>query len=316
MAEHFDVPFLRKCVRKHCAVVPEDEIVLTPIPTGKFNTSFYVGCGDREMVLRIAPSPSQSFLFYEKSMMLQEPSIHRLLLEHTTVPVAPILALDTEHDIVDRNFLLMERLPGLPLSDAGMVDAGRAFRQTGESLAQAHALTAEHFGYLGEHHPMPPQETWPDAFLMMWHKMVDDIVGVGHYDGHLESRLKRLVDTHRSLFEHCRTSRLLHMDVWGQNLLVDESGNLTGIVDWDRALWGDPEIEFAVLDYCGVSDEAFWEGYGRPRPASDDARIRNVFYLLYEIQKYIVIRQGRQHNAAGARAYKHQVLRIIERVFG
>ncbi len=47
------------------------------------------------------------------------------------------------------------------------------------------------------------------------------------------------------------------MDVWAQNILVDSMGNVSGLVDFDRALWGDPEIEFAVLNYCGISEPAF-----------------------------------------------------------
>jgi len=53
---------------------------------------------------------------------------------------------------------------------------------------------------------------------------------------------------------------LLHLDAWAQNILVDEAGNVTGLVDLDRALWGDPGIEFAVLDYCGISEPVFWRG--------------------------------------------------------
>ena len=108
-------------------------------------------------------------------------------------------------------------------------------------------------------------------------------------------------------------SSLLHMDVWHQNILVDERGNVTGIVDWDRALWGDPEIEFAVLDYCGISEPDFWEGYGRERDLSPAARVRQVFYLLYELQKYIVIRHGRSREPTRARGYKAQVMEIVRR---
>jgi aminoglycoside phosphotransferase (APT) family kinase protein len=106
------------------------------------------------------------------------------------------------------------------------------------------------------------------------------------------------------------------MDVWAQNILVDDASSLTGLVDWDRALWGDPEIEFAVLDYCAVSKPAFWEGYGRARDESEEARVRNIFYLLYEIQKYIVIREGRNNDPDGARWYKQHVMQIAARSFG
>ncbi|MBD3308020.1 phosphotransferase [candidate division KSB3 bacterium] len=105
-------------------------------------------------------------------------------------------------------------------------------------------------------------------------------------------------------------------DVWSQNILIDEAGNLTGLVDWDRAVWGDPEIEFAVLDYCGISRPAFWEGYGQNRDQSAAARVRNAFYLLYELQKYIVIRQGRHHDPASARRYKEQVVQMVRHYFG
>ena len=72
------------------------------------------------------------------------------------------------------------------------------------------------------------------------------------------------------------------------------------------------EIEFAVLDYCGISQPAFWEGYGQRRDWSAEARVRNVFYFLYELQKYIVIRAGRNHDPASARSYKRQVMEIVE----
>jgi fructosamine-3-kinase len=103
------------------------------------------------------------------------------------------------------------------------------------------------------------------------------------------------------------------MDVWSENILVDECSAVTGLIDWDRALWGDPEIEYAVLDYCGISEPAFWEGYRKERDLSTEARIRQVFYLLYELQKYIIIRQGRGNDSARAKQYKQQVFDTLSR---
>ena len=128
--------------------------------------------------------------------------------------------------------------------------------------------------------------------------------------------LQKCGENHAEIFDYDGPARLLHMDIWHQNLLVDERGNLTGIVDWDRALWGDPEIEFAVLDYCGVSRPPFWEGYGAERDTSPRAQLRNAFYLLYELQKYIVIRQGRGNDPEAARAYKRQVMNFARDKIG
>lgn len=98
--------------------------------------------------------------------------------------------------------------------------------------------------------------------------------------------------------------------------MLVEDGARSGLLDWDRALWGDPEIEFAVLDYCGISRPAFWEDYGAPRDQSPEARVRTLFYLLYEIQKYIVIRHGRNGDPAPAAACKRQALELAWRGLG
>ena len=290
-------------------------VALEPISTGKFNTSFFITAGEVHLVLRIAPPRDAVFVFYERDMMRQEPEIHGLLLEETSVPVAEIVAYDDSLERIDRDYILMERLPGRPLSDVPQADFNAVLRQVGAYLAEAHSLTAETYGYLGAHRPMQPQDTWAAAFEMMWNRLIDDIVAVGHYTEDEGRFFRMLLDRHLPLFDRPVASSLLHMDIWHQNILVDDAGALTGLVDWDRALWGDAEIEFAVLDYCGISEPAFWEGYGRERDVSPEARIRQVFYLLYELQKYIVIRQGRNNDPASARRYKQQVAQIVRQAF-
>jgi aminoglycoside phosphotransferase (APT) family kinase protein len=312
-AEEINGDDLVKCVR---AYMPDaGEVTLSPIATGKFNSGYFVTVDGRDLVLRVAPPRDSVFLFYERDMMRQEPGLHATLRERTTVPVAKIIAYDDSSHIIDRDYIIMERLPGSALSETSGVNTGRVMHRVGECLAQVHAITAEQFGYLGEHQPMEPQDSWPDAFHIMWCKLLDDVVGTGHYTPAERDALIALLDEHMPLFDRRARSSLLHMDIWGQNILVDHAGELTGLVDWDRALWGDPEIEFAVLDYCGISTPEFWEGYGRPRDESPEARTRMVFYFLYELQKYIVIRHGRSHDPTAAAGYKAQVGRVLTQCF-
>jgi fructosamine-3-kinase len=249
-------------------------------------------------------------------MMAQEPGIHRLLQEKTTVPVARIVAYDTSRKAIDRDFLIMERLPGKPMSAVGRCNVAKILHQVGQALAQAHTLTAGQYGYLGEHRPMEPKATWLEAFETMWGKLIEDIVATGHYGPRESDLMLSLLERHRAMFDRRVPASLLHMDVWSQNILVDSESNLTGLVDWDRALWGDPEIEFAVLDYCGISEPSFWEGYGVARDQSPEARTRQAFYFLYELQKYIVIRHGRSNDPASARQYKHQALLLAKERLG
>jgi fructosamine-3-kinase len=218
------------------------------------------------------------------------------------------VAFDASRRLVDRDYLLMERLPGRSLAEtnlSGQMLAG-VLEQVGGYLAQMHGLIADRYGYLGAHRPMVPQRSWVEAFGVMWDHLLADIVSCGGYTDEEADAFRRLFRVYRPHFDRQVPASLLHMDVWSQNILVDDGGRVTGLVDMDRALWGDVEIEFAVLDYCGISEPAFWRGYGRPRDTSFSAQIRARFYLLYELQKYIPIRIWRRQDPDQALQYKRE----------
>lgn len=318
MAESFDTETLVGLVLAHVDADPA-ALCFTPIRTGKHNTSYWVDGGSERFVLRIAPPDDAGFLFYERRMMRQEPALQALVRAKTAIPVAEIVGHDFGRTRVKRDYLLMTALPGTPLSDVPRLTRSqlcRALRQVGKHLRQLHALTAtaclgnEAHGYLGAHRPMEPQATWAAAFCLMWHKLLDDVVACGSYTLDEAQAMHDLLAAHIEHFDRPVTPRLLHMDVWGQNILIDKAGNVTGLVDLDRALWGDVEIEFAVLDYCGISQPAFWEGYGTLRDESPSAVIRRQFYLLYEVQKYMPIRVWRRNDPAGALRYKQHSMAL------
>ncbi len=290
MRESFDAETLAELVCAHVGADPAS-LCFTPVSTGKHNASYWVNDDLNRWVLRIAPPDDAGFLFYEQLMMRQEPDLHALIRTRTSIPVAEIVGYDFGRTRIGRDYVLMAALPGRPVSDLpGLAPAQfrRALRQVGEYLRQLHALTVveclglenEAHGYLGAHRPMKPQPTWAAAFRVMWNKLLDDVLACGSYTVKEAQSMRDLLDLHAEKFERPVTPRLLHMDVWNQNILIDESGNVTGLVDFDRALWGDAEIEFAVLDYCGISEPAFWEGYGVQRDDSPAAMVRRQFYLL------------------------------------
>jgi len=311
----FDV--IAALVRAHLGQSPEREAV-RPIATGKFNESYEIALDTGPVVLRVAPPDSTVFCFYERRMMRQEPQIHAMLSARTGVPVPEILAADFSRNLLDRDFLIMRRLIGMPLTECrGMAvsEYAAVLRQIGSYLREVHALQGTQYGYLGEHRPMRPAATWPEAFGRMWDLLVADIVAVDGYTEEEASFVRTLYAEAGAQFQDSgRAACFLHMDIWHQNILVDERGKVSGILDWDRALWGDPEIEFAVLEYCGISKRPFWQGYGAERPRDAAAQVRGLFFLLYEIQKYIVIRKGRNGRPEEAARYKRQALQLARNI--
>jgi aminoglycoside phosphotransferase (APT) family kinase protein len=316
---HSDENVLALVVARHLDVDPE-RLTFRRSPTGKFNETHFVEGGPVPLVLRVAPPDDRSrMLFYEHRMMRQEPGLHALIRERTDVPVPEILALDFGRTEIDRDYLLMERLPGTPISHVGGLTQSAfddILHQVGRCLRQVHEITGDHHGYVGDHRPMEPQSDRSSAFHIMWHRLLEDIEGCGGYTSEEATRMRRLLDRHARVFDRPVPASLLHMDLWAENILVDASGRLTGLIDWDRALWGDPEIEFAVLDYCGISQPAFWKGYGAVRDRSPEAEVRRVFYLLYEVQKEIVIRRVRGNDPVRADGYRRQCLRLADQLAG
>jgi len=307
-----DISALRSAVAPHFGGAAME---FEPIRTGRFNAGYYLSGGPGEFVLRVAPPDDAGFLFYERRMMLQEPEVHQLVREETHVPVAEIVALDSSRRRLDRDFIIMRRLPGRSASELAPTreTLSRLHREVGRALAQIHRITRARHGYLGAHRPMKPQESWRKAFETMWNKLLVDCRRCGGYSREEAQLMSRALRRNLEIFDRPGPASLLHMDVWAQNILCDEDGRLTGLVDFDRALWGDPEIEFAVLDYCGLASPEFFAGYGRPRPDDPEARLRQVFYYLYEVQKYVVIERLRRRNPARADGYKRQAFTLLTR---
>ncbi|MGF1582812.1 MAG: phosphotransferase family protein [Gemmataceae bacterium] len=308
--DDLDLAAFAEIIADHFSLEPQ-WIRFRSCDTGRFNHTYFVDGTPEPVVLRIAPIDDPSrYLFYEYKMMRQEPDIYEILGRDTTVPVPEIFLADFSGTSVKRDFLVMERLDGFPVSDHPDLTSTKlddVLRSVGRYLREVHEVTSNKYGYLREG-VMDPMDDWPSAFSIIWNRLLDDIEGCGGYEIDQTKRLRHLLDEYTQVFDREVPASLLHMDVWGQNILADSAGKLTGLIDWDRSLWGDPEIEFAVLDYCGISEPPFWEGYGQTRDTSTEAKIRKVFYVLYELQKYIFIRSRRGGSPREIAHYRKQAL--------
>ncbi len=284
---------------------------------GRFSDTYFVSSHDAEYVLRIAPPDTVLQLFYEYRMMRQEPRIHKILLEHTDVPLPEIIAYDFSRELIDCDYLVMERLSGTPLNEARLDGEAmnRALFEWGSHVRSIHSIKDEHnrFGYLGEHHCMEAQKTWSEAFSVMFRMELEDIQREKVYDKKTVDFAYGLLQDTISVFKNRTESRLCHGDLWVTNLLVKNDGSVTGLIDFDRACWGDVEWDLAIAEYCGITRPSFWEGYGEKiETHSREAAVRRMFYLLYEHQKYIIISlSSRRNDPVGARRYALESLNVM-----
>ena len=278
------------------------ECSIKPIGAGHYNDSYYADSEKGRFVLRIAPPDDVPKLFYEIGMMKSEVNIHRLVRQRTSLPVPDIIYYDFSRDIIDGDWLVMGYLKGSP----GFFDD----RELGGYVKQLHTIKGDVYGY--PERAAPTGENWPDIFYRYVELIFKDCLSCGVIDNDEYDHFLSIYRKHRDVIVEASPC-LLHLDLWGQNILT-VNGQITGILDFDRGLYGDTELEFAVLDTYGYSSDEFFEGYGKPRPVDSKAAIRQKLYIVYELIKYAFIRTARGGRISVGRNHVAQCKRILREI--
>lgn len=232
---------------------------------GWFNVVYVVRLADgREAVLKIAPPPGAEVMTYERDLMATEVACMRLAASNPAIPVPLVLGADDSLERCDAPYVFMERRPGEVLSSArdalAPEEVAALHRQVGRIVRELHGITGPWFGYPG--HPGLRADDWPTAFERIVGSVLDDAVARDVDLGHPVDDLRATVRRHHDDLAEVTTPRLVHWDLWDPNVLVRD-GEVTGVIDFERCLWGDPLMEAQFRPFFGPGVTAPMEGYGR-----------------------------------------------------
>lgn len=268
---------------------------LQELDDGMFNVGYAVGIQDREPVfLKVAPPDEVTVLGYEKDLIQSEAKVYRLVQERTSIPIPKLLHLDTSHAIVDRNYLITAFIPGIPWNKLPTGDQKTHIkdlkRTLGAYFGQLHQIEGEGFGYPA-YLEDPASKDWAPDWAPDWASAFLGMVSMVLADGKAAKVrlplgykiIREIFESHRGVLGQVKSPRLVHFDLWAGNVLatVDESGcRVEGIVDWERAFYGDPIAEF--VSNLGIFDEVedepeFLESY---QQTFGDALVFNQDVLL------------------------------------
>jgi len=260
---------------------------------GTFNSAYRLRLTDgADLVLKIAPDPRAPRMAYEQGLMRTEEIFYRAA--HGRLPVPEVVHTDFGHGVVGGDFLLMTWCPGATLHALrGSLGADRlaAVRaELGGAVAALHRITGPGFGY--------PQAglapDWRTAFLGMADAVCADARRFGAALPVPVDRVEELVRGSADLLDDVTVPSLVHFDLWAGNILVDDAGGepaVTGLVDGERAFWGDPLAEMVSLALFGdiAQDTAFLDGYRAAGGAVVlDARARGRL-ALYRCYLYLIM---------------------------
>ena len=273
---HLDADQLR-AVLAASGVRPESLAQWTELGEATYNTAYRLrldtGAG---LVLKVAPDPTMPAMSYEHDIMRTETLFYRTAAE--VAPVPAVVNADFSRTLIDTDYLLMAELPGQNwYAQRDQLDQEPLRRELGEIIAALHTVTGNGFGYPQD----PPASTWREAFTGMVGALLADAQRFSSALPRSVAEIKDLFAANENVLDDVSTPVLVHFDLWPGNILV-ESGRITGLVDGERAFWGDPLAEMVSLALFGdiEKDPVFLAGYGGIA-FDTSARLRLAMYRAY-----------------------------------
>jgi len=235
------------------------------------------------MILRVAP-PQTADTAWEDTFLMRS--------EHAMQPYfAPIAALmpktllvDFTHQLMDRDYMFQSFIEGERWDNAWdelkPEENDILWDQFGAIVKKIHEVRGEKFGL-----PRPGFQfgRWSQAVLDRLERTLQAAKDLGLNVTDLEGTLD-MIRAHPEQLDEIQTPRLLHGDLWAFNLLIArrESGPaIVGVLDADRAWWGDPMADWTMFILAHAEPEAghshFWRAYGA-REETRGAKFRKMVY--------------------------------------
>jgi aminoglycoside phosphotransferase (APT) family kinase protein len=251
----------------HDAVAPAVDAV-QELKEGWFNAAYAVQLDSGlSVILKIAPPPAAEVMQYERNIMATEVAAMRRVRQNPAIPVPAIYFCDDARDLCDSDYFFMARLSGANLEHvrAGLSPAEREAidRAIGAIIREINSFGGTYFGYDGN--PDLRDTTWRAAFLKLVEAILADAARKEAVFDYSYAALRAAVHKHLAALDEVAAPCLVHWDAWHPNFFVAD-GKVTGIIDFERALWAEPLMEaqfrqFEAFGGLGVTDAM--RGYGK-----------------------------------------------------
>jgi aminoglycoside phosphotransferase (APT) family kinase protein len=257
---------------------------------GTYNAAYRVRLSNgADLVLKVAPPPDLPLLTHEVDLMRTEVDFYERA-GAAGVPVPAVRFADLRRRVIPRDYVFLQRLESVPLDAIrAEPDLGEVRRDLGAAVARLHTVTGPAYGY-----PLRGsrswQPTWRAAFLAMLDDILDDAVRLDTQLPEPPARIRQRLHRHAAALDAVPRPALVHFDLWDGNVFVHRTPagwRLSGLIDGERAFFGDPYAEFVSLSlFRHISElpellDGYAAGGGEPVEFTDEVRVRIALYTCY-----------------------------------
>ena len=256
---------------------------------GTFNRTFLISLHDQQVILRIAPPPTANLLWNERWLMRREVQIQPFFAALASLMPRTLLA-DFTHQLIDCDYIFQTHLSGERWDNIAdqfsPEDELQLWEQFGNITKAIHSTVG---AYFGGPYPAPEFPNWSQAVLYHLKSASQAMLDEKLDTTDLQSVLAT-VQSQTALLDAITEPGLLHGDLWLFNILVSrESGGpkITGVLDADRAWWGDPLADWTMFVLAMAEQEKhqgharFWQAYGKPEQTPEIAFRRAVYEAMH-----------------------------------
>ncbi|MBK1809809.1 aminoglycoside 3'-phosphotransferase/choline kinase family protein [Clostridium sp. YIM B02505] len=247
---------------------------------GFFNVAYMVILSDgRQVVLKIAPPKDALIMTHEKNIMQTEVEVMRLIKNKTDIPIAEVLYYDNSHELCETDYFFMSRLDGESLNSVQEKLSEEKIRNVRYKTAvlnlKINSITGNKFGYYGQLDKQGVK--WTHVFYDMIKDTINDAKALNIDIGVESEVIEQLFLRDIKAFEEVKVPKLVHWDLWAGNIFIDD-GQITGLIDFERCLWGDELMEVGFRTHN--QNREFFSGYGI-ETLTNNQKLRIRWYDLY-----------------------------------
>lgn len=250
------------------------------LPEGFCNAAYEIALSDgKTVILKISPDKAVRLMSCEVEMMQTEVKAMQLVKEKQAVGVAEVFYYDNSRELCSGEYFLMEKLEGQPCVAAKQEmkpeEQAAIDFEIGRNLRKLHDIKGQKFGHFCEKELQ--FDTWYDAFYSMISRMIADGISENIQIGVPYDVLLKTLESDKSYFDEVKEPTMIHFDSWEGNIFVNK-GEITGFIDWERALWADGLMEDRFRHHS-VNDN-FLKGYGK-ESLTESEQVRSLWYDVY-----------------------------------